>query len=712
MKSAIRPVGILLAALLVLIAAATLILPRLIDPGRVRDRIEAQVKEKTGRELVIAGDIGWSVFPWLGVEIADVRLANAAGFGAQPFAEIAAVQARVRLLPLMRKEVEMSTVVLDGLAIHLARTKDGRRNWDDLITPASPAKARELRPASTDVAAAIAIGGVQVRNARLSWEDHAAGTQYSIEHLNLQLGAIRQDQPIAVNLDLIAKAGAPVIESAITLTGQVIPTQAFKRIVGRDLNLKISAKGKSLPAGRLDAKLVAQLSYDLDKGSLDLNGLILNMLDLTLRGRIQGVGIGGEAPRYNGVLSVDRGNPRGLLQALGQPLPETGDRKVLKNIETGFDFQATATALQLTKVKLRLDDSTLTGTLGIKNFSKPALDFNLALDNIDLDRYLPPRQPESASAANAEGAADKPAATDAQSKAKSGGQQPNAKANNKQKAAAGVFPVEMLRALNLNGRLSIGVLKAYQLRSSDVKISVSAKDGLVQVFPAHANLYQGTYTGNIRVDVRGKQPRIALDEKVAGVQAEPLLEDMFGEAKVTGTADVALKLTAVGDRPPAMRKTLNGNARLAFTDGVIKGMDVLGEIRQAYGLLRGKPQAAGVTNQTEFSAVTGTATVTNGVVNNPDLVGKSPLLQVQGAGTANLLTELLDYRINATLVDSLEAKGELTGRPIPVQITGPFAKPKVSVDLQQVLKQEAKKQLQKQLEDKLNSDTLKGLFGR
>jgi AsmA protein len=256
------------------------------------------------------------------------------------------------------------------------------------------------------------------------------------------------------------------------------------------------------------------------------------------------------------------------------------------------------------------------------------------------------------------------------------------------------------------------VLKAYQLRSSDVKISVSAKDGLVQVFPARANLYQGTYTGNIRVDVRGKQPRIALDEKVAGVQAEPLLKDMLGEAKVTGTADVALKLTAVGNRPPAIRKTLNGNARFAFTDGVIKGMDVLGEIRQAYGLLRGKPQAAGVSNQTEFSAVTGTATVTNGVLNNPDLVGKSPLLQVQGAGTANLVTQLLDYRINATLVDSLEGKGELTGRPIPVQITGPFAKPKVSVDLQQVLKQEAKKQLQKQLEDKLDSDTLKGLFGR
>ena len=158
MKTAIRSVGILLAVLVILIAAATLILPRLIDPGMVRDRIGALVKDKTGRELVIAGDIGWSVFPWLGVEIADVRLANAAGFGAQPFAEIAAVQARVKLLPLLRKEVEMSTVVLDGLAIHLVRAKDGRSNWDDLIKPASPAKAQEKRSSSTDIAGAFAIG--------------------------------------------------------------------------------------------------------------------------------------------------------------------------------------------------------------------------------------------------------------------------------------------------------------------------------------------------------------------------------------------------------------------------------------------------------------------------------------------------------------------------------------------------------------------------
>ncbi|MBI5040669.1 MAG: AsmA family protein [Gammaproteobacteria bacterium] len=721
MKTVLRFVGILLGALVVVVAAAALILPRVLDPNNYRDRIAALVKEKTGRELVIAGDIGWSVFPWLGVEIGEVRLANAAGFGDAPFARITAVEARVKLLPLLRKDVEMSTVLLDGLQINLAKAKDGRTNWADLLPAqvapgadpgAAPGAAQDKTPAAGESAAAsmaaLAIGGVRVRDARLLWDDQAAGTQQSIEHLNLQLGAIRLDQPISVALDFVAKSGAPMSESMVKLSGQVTPTQAFQRIAVRDLKVDIKARGKDLPGGRLEAELAAQLAYASDQRTLEIKDLVLSTLELTLLGQVRGTDIGGDAPRFAGDLRLDPCVPRNVLQALGQPLPKTSDRGVLDKAEAAFAFTATPASVHVSNLKMKLDDSAVTGTFGVNNFTQPAYTFKLVLDNLDLDRYLPPRKPEAADAAPA---VSKKAAADAKPQVKTGAKA-NAKANGKRKAAAGLFPVQTLRGLNLNGSLNIGSLKAYQLRSSDVNITVSAKDGLVHVFPARANLYQGTYTGNIGVDVRGKQPRLTLDEKVAGVQAEPLLTDLQGKAKVTGSADVALKLTAVGNHPQAIRKTLNGNARFAFTDGVIKGMDVLGEIRKAYAVLRGKPQPAGASGQTEFSAITGTATVTNGLVNNPDLVGKSPLMQVLGKGTANLVTQQLDYTVTATLVDSLEGKGELTGRPIPVRITGGFAEPKVAVDLQHLLKQEVQKQLEKKLNDQLKGGGLKGLFGR
>ncbi|MBI5461661.1 MAG: AsmA family protein [Gammaproteobacteria bacterium] len=727
MKTILRFVGILLGTLAIVVAVAALILPRVFDPNNYRDRISALVKEKTGRELVIAGEIGWSVFPWLGVELGEVRLANAAGFGDEPFARIAAVQVRVKLLPLLRKEVEMSTVLLDGLQVNLAKAKDGRSNWADLLpAQAATGAARDKPPAAASKSgesygavplAALAIGGVRVRDARLLWDDRAAGTQQLIEDLNVQLGAIRLDQPVAVAMDFVAKGGAPAVESMVKLSGQVTPTQAFKHIAVRDLEASVAAHGKGLPRGRLDADLKAHVVYALDRRTLEINDLVLNAFELGLRGQARGADLGGEAPRFSGDLRLEPCVPRDVLQALGQPVPETSDRDMLGKAEAAFAFQATPASVQVSNLKLRLDDSGVTGTFGINDFTRPVYAFKLAVDNLDLDRYLPPRKDETANAASTvtedDESADAPGAAGekrlATTDAKAG---TKVKTKAKRKAAAGLFPEQTLRGLNLDGRLNIGTLKAYRLRSSDVDITVSAKGGLVQVFPARANMYQGTYNGNITVDVRGKQPRLAMDEKVAGVQAEPLLTDLLGKAKVTGSADVALKLTAVGNHPRAIRKTLDGNARFAFSDGVIKGMDVLGEIRKAYALLRGKPQPAGNSGQTEFSAITGTATVTKGVVNNPDLLGKSPLMQAQGKGTANLVTQQLDYRVTATLVDSLEGKGELTGRPIPVHITGTFADPKVGVDLENVLKQEVKKQLQKKLQDKLKGGALKGLFGR
>lgn len=700
MNKILRLLGIVVGLLVVLVVVAALVLPRFIDTNKIRDEIASRVKEKTGRDLVISGDIGWSVFPWLGVEIGVTSLSNAKGFGEVPFAQIAAVQARVKLMPLLRKEVEMSTLVLDGLQLNLAKDKSGRSNWADLL-PAESAK-----PSSSETAkdadsalplAALAISGVEIRNAQVVWDDRAAGSKQQIEKLNLSVGAIRIGQPMDVTLDFVAKSGKPETASKVKLTGQVALSESFQQIEVRDLKLGVDAEGASLPNGKLAAQLSSQLAVDLDKQTLSLKDLLVTVLDLKLQGQAQGTGISGDAAQFTGMLKLDTFAPRDLLKRLGQTLPEVSDASVLGKADAEFAFKATSTSANLSGLKLHLDDTAITGNAGVGNFAKPAINFDLLVDAIDLDRYLPPQKPGETKAAPT------PA------EAAAGG--------------AAMLPVETLRGLNLNGTLKIGQLKAYQLRSTDIRVTVAAKDGLVRVFPASAKLYQGSYNGDVTLDVRGKEPRIALDEKVAGVQAGPMLTDMLGSTKLTGTANVAMKINAAGNDPVAMRKTMNGTTNFSLTDGVIKGMDLLGDIRKAYAVIRGKPQPAASGDQTEFSALTGTATITNGLVNNPDLLAKSPLMQVQGNGTADLVSEKLDYRLSTTLVDSLEGKGELTGRAIPVRITGTFGAPKVGVDLEAALKQEVQKQLeekvqekvQEKLQDKLQDkfqDKLKGLLNR
>lgn len=695
MNKVLRRVGILVGLLVAVVVLAALILPQVINTEKMRDEIAAQVKAKTGRDLVISGDIGWSVFPWLGVEIGATQLSNAKGFGDAPFARIDAVQARVKLLPLLRKEVEMSTLVLDGLQLNLAKDEHGRSNWADLLADDSDQSApAEAKPEDGALPlAALAIGGVEIRDAQLSWDDRASGSQQRIEDLNLTIGAIRIGDPVDLQLTFVAQGGQPPMTTQVDLTGQIALSESFQQIDVRDLKLDLKAEGANLPQGKLAAQLSSQLAVDLDQQTFRLTDLLVTVLDLKLRGQAQGTGISGDNAQFTGSLKLDEFAPRALLKRLDHEPPQVSDASVLSKAKADFAFKATSSSASLSDLKVTLDDTAITGNAGVRNFSNAAIDFDLLVDGIDLDRYLPPRKPGEVKA------------PPTPAEAAAGG--------------AAALPVETLRGLNLNGTLKIGQLKAYQIRSTDIRVTLSAKDGLVRVAPASAKLYQGNYNGDVTLDVRGKAPRIALDEKVAGVQAGPMLTDMLGSTKLTGTADLAVTLKAEGNDATAMRKTLNGTTSFALTDGVIKGLDVLGEIRKAYALIRAKPQPAAAPNQTEFSALTGTATITNGLVNNQDLLAKSPLLRVQGKGTADLVSEKLDYRLSATLVDSLEGKGELTGRPIPVRITGSFDAPKVSVDLEQALKQEVQKKLEEKVQEKLQDklgdqlqDKLKGMFGR
>ena len=166
MGKLLRVIAYALGGLLLLLVAAAIILPLVVDPNDFKDEISQAVESKTGRVLTIEGDIGLSVFPWLGLEIGPTSLSNAPGFSAAPFAGMDEVQVRIKLLPLLRKELEMDTVVLKGLQVSLETDAQGKTNWEDLAgagVPAEPAPADEKQPSAGEMTlAGLAIGGVEI----------------------------------------------------------------------------------------------------------------------------------------------------------------------------------------------------------------------------------------------------------------------------------------------------------------------------------------------------------------------------------------------------------------------------------------------------------------------------------------------------------------------------------------------------------------------
>ena len=656
MGKLIRWIGLSVGVLLVLIIVAIVVLPMIIDPNDYKSEISDAVESSTGRTLSMEGDLTLSVFPWLGVGIGQSSLSNAEGFSAQPFAQVEQVQIRVKLLPLLSRELVMDTVLLKGLQVSLETGKSGNTNWQDLsgskIAEAPPAEKESSPDGGVPALAGLAVGGVEISDARIIWDDRQTDSRYQVDDFNLKTGAIGSGESVPVSLSM-------------------------------------QVAGTGLPEKGLAPELGFNLTVDPDAQTLQLSDLRFELAGLMLEGELAGKQILGDAS-FEGALQLNEFVPRDLMTGLGQAIPETSDPAVLGRADAGLKLAATTSSVKLTDIRLRLDDSTIDGSFSVANFSRPAIRFDISLDAIDVDRYLPPQQ-EAAPVTPTTAAA----------------------------AGAGMIPVETLRALDLVGKLYIGELKAAQLRSRDVSMELKAKDGVVRVHPASAALYEGTYKGDIKLDVRPKKPVISLNEVLSGVQVGPLLKDMLGKDQLVGKTEASAQLTAKGQTPEEFKRTLNGKMAFAFTDGAVKGVNLVRLIRKAQAGLKGKPlPASNEPEQTDFAKLSGSATVINGVVHNKDLLAKSPLLRVDGKGKVSLPAETIDYRVTTKLVGSLEGQGgkdlkDLRGIAIPVQVGGTFAAPVYNVKLDSAVKDVAEKKIKKEVGQELEKrfgDKLKGLF--
>jgi AsmA protein len=692
-----------LAAGLILVLA--LVLPFIIDPNDYKDQIATVVKDDTGRTLHIDGKLGLSVFPWLGLKIGPTRLSNAQGFGDQPMASFDEAQVRVKLLPLLHKQLEMDTLTLSGLRLQLGKDASGRGNWEDLIGRTGAKKSTaptQPGAAGGTPLASLAIGGVQVTNARVLWDDQSTGAHYEISDLSLTTGAIAPGKSFDLDLKFGMNARQPAIAGETDLRGKVLIADSLQAANIDGAQLKLDLKSNDVPGGRLQLSLATDVTVDLKQQTLQMPKLALQTLGLHISGNAGGTGIVGDDPRFHGALSVAEFAPREVIKALGQKAPVTADGAVLGKAGAALQWEASRHYAAVTSLQFQLDDTRANGKLRVDNFAKPAIDFALQVDQFDLDRYLPPPAKEA------------PASPAPPAASAAGG--------------AAALPVDALRKLNLTGTVKIAALKAFNLRSTDIEFTLKSRDGLLRVHPALARMYQGKYSGDITLDAREKTPRLSLDEHVKGIQAGPLLKDLSGEDKLTGTGNVDVRLTGSGATPEQLRRTLNGNAAFSLTNGSVKGVNIASLIRTAQARLKGEPPPAdNQPNQTDFAELQGTATVTDGVVRNNDLSIKSPLLRISGEGQVSLPAETIDYLLTTKIVGSLKGQGgkaldELKGIAIPVRIGGTFSKPTYTPDLTaavgDVAREKAKEQIEKKTEKLLKKklgeepakQLLKGLF--
>jgi len=331
----------------------------------------------------------------------------------------------------------------------------------------------------------------------------------------------------------------------------------------------------------------------------------------------------------------------------------------------------------------KLDESNIRAKLGLEGNAPASYNFDVEIDRLNVDRYFPPEGGAKSGTASASAAAKSAQAADT--------------------------PVDLsaLKGLRARGRLRIGELQVHRVKLSKLATDVRVADGRAELVPHSASLYQGTLSGALTLDANTR--RVALKEKLSGISIGPLVADLAQRDVITGRGDVALDVGATGSSVNAMKKSLAGSARLALRDGAIKGVNLGESLRKAQSLISSKSTqtvSADRAQQTDFSEMSASFAIRNGVAHNDDLSAKAPLFRLTGAGDIDIGSERIDYRAKAAVVGSAEGQGgkelaQLRGLSVPVRIVGPFDALKFEIDYKAVAAEMAKSRVKQKLEERL-----------
>ncbi len=594
MKKTLKVVGIVFGILIVLIIVGAVIVSLTFNPNRYKGEITRLVKEQTGRTLTIGGNISLSFFPWIGAEVRSVSLSNAPGFGSQPFAKVSELGIKVKLLPLLRKKVEVDQIIVDGLMLNLAKDRAGRGNWQGLAGQGKP-KSTAAGPPSVSPIAGLLVSGVDVKNSELVWNDEQSGKRYTIRNLDFQTGQISPGRMTDVSLGFDLNSSSPSLHTRVTLKAR----------------LAVDPEKQTL---------------DSPSASLEAAGVQVRLIDL------KGTKIL-DAPSFSGKLDIPTFDARALLARLGIQY-EPSDKRALTKVAFRGPFSASAAAVRLGNFHLDLDDSALSGSFALANFAHPAYRFNLSVDKFDLDHYLPrPSTPAPK-----------------QNTPSTSGARPVVVLPLAGLRTLDVNGIVQVHKLTATGIHSSDISASILAKNGLIVLSpLQAK--------LYGGSYRGTFRIDARSRVPSfamdeKLQGVQVGPLLSDMQA---FSHFTGTGNLAFNLD-AHGLTAQ-QITSSLNGRGSFSLRNGKIEGV-DFLKIINQTRAIAEQMRGKSVGAQTSgsDSTVFTSLAGTVRVVNGIVRNNDLVLDSPALGGTGSGNANLVAQSLDYTLRVTIDRDNSAK--------------------------------------------------------
>lgn len=743
MMKALKVIGCIVGALVILLAGTAILVAYTFDPAWAKQELTRTIKEQKQRQLSIEGDISLSFFPSLGVRLGKTRLSEFQSD--QEFAGLDSARVSVRLLPLLSKQLVVDQIDLTNVRANIVRNKNGTFNFEDLLNQKSD-------PANSAVK--FDIAGIRMTG-EIRYRDELTGRQFKLSQIALQTGHLSnvskgtlnfsgkfEEQANALTLDLKSDYDINLEPREFSLSG--IQGQIQGEAAGfKPIALDLETRKLSLALGKNTLAvegLKGQIKARLGEESLEVK---LEAPDLSTAGdQVSGKGISGNFSlngskrQLNGKFTVSaaegtlqafriaqaglewtaqqgptsmRGQLSGPIQgnlkspSLSLPklsgLIEIEDpsmpMKRLKLPLSGTiqaDFAKTSLAATLAS---HFDETTIQSSWNIPRFSPLSANFELDIDRLNLDKYLPPTPKTGSTPGNAPATPVKGTPID----------------------------LSALKGIDLKGTVRIGFLQFNNVKISQIKAFLQLANGRLDINPMAGQAYQGSLTGNLQANAQNN--RFTLRQTMSNIAIGPLLRDVAQKDLLEGRGNITLDLSTTGKSVPAIQQALSGTASLQLRDGALKGINLAASLREFKAKFSGKQEAVQKARQgekTDFSELSASFKIANGIARNDDFSAKSPFLRLAGSGTIDLVQSLLDYKTKVSIVGTSKGQegkelDQLKGITVPLQISGPFDNLSYKLDfaslagnlVQTKAKEEAQKQLEKKAGEKMGG-ALKGWF--
>lgn len=326
-------------ALAVLLIAIVVVAPGLVPVGAFKGQIEQAASTALGRKVSIGDELRFKLVPQTAFHVTDLEIANAEGFEAPYLARVKAADIGVKLMPLLRKSVEIERFVLTEPDINLARASDGRVNWNFAASGPAPADESEGAPVRD-----LHLGDVRIVDGRASYADAAAGKAYSASNINLVARLASLAEPLEAKGTLVFEGAPSRVDLVLTSLQNILNQEPA--------NLKLDLTlGETGAGGDLAIKTKDGLAFS--------GPMKLNAPNLPQFAKLAGASLT-EGPGFDN-LSIEGA-------AVGGP-----------------------TSLRLTDAKIVFDKIDAAGDLTLDwSGTRPKAAGSLAAGTLDLRPYLPP----------------------------------------------------------------------------------------------------------------------------------------------------------------------------------------------------------------------------------------------------------------------------------------------------------------------------------